>query len=232
MGSRAHPKLMMTLHSHFPRLKIALVSVLLVLSAGLSHAGTIRFEGVAPFGGSVIGVSPYTEAGFILTDVTPGGLEGIFDSAFPVTNANGTAVFGFCSFCGPGGSSTEIRLDRPGSVFSLVSLDAAALEAFSGAAQSILATGNINGGGTVAQTLDLTDTWTTFAFQGFTNLTSVVFTAALPIVPDPAMDNIVVNVTSPDGNGNGGGGAAVPEPSSFLLLGPAVLAAAWLRRQK
>jgi hypothetical protein len=228
---------MMTLQTRFSRLKIAPLSVLLVFSAGLSHAGTIQFEGFAPVGGGIFGVSPYKEAGFTLTNLTnvpADQADGIFDPSypFPFLNTNGSAVFGFCSFCGSGGASTVIGLDQPGSVFSLVSLDAAALEALSGDVQSIVAAGNIKGGGTVTQTLDLTDTWTTFAFQGFTNLTSVVFSAAFPIVPNPAMDNIVVNVTGPDSNGNGGGGTPVPEPSSFLLLGPAVLAAAWLRRQK
>jgi hypothetical protein len=173
-------------------------------------------------------------------------LEGPDDFSTPILRENFTFAFtagGYGIFIGDpccGGSIVEngtTRLvaagDRDlsnavlvlsptgGGLFSLTSLDAAtAFERFSG---SIEITGNLAGGGTISQTISVTDTFTNFVLNpGFTNLVSVQFRDPISgdflTTPGFSLDNLVVDVT------------AVPEPGTLVLVGGAFVAIGMRRR--
>ena len=183
----------------------ALITAIL-FQARIAFAVTIGFEGVAPPGGSSPQpVTPYVEAGFEFT--SSGGINAIFDSATPGVNTNGSDIFGWCAQECVGLQTITLTTtnDVP---FDLFSLDAS--NNFLGVffpGQAIDVVGFLTDGGTVSQSLPLVeDTWTTFSFTGFTNLTRVEFSqpGPDPETPDPAMDNLVVQ--------------AIPEPSTAALL--------------
>lgn len=136
----------------------------------------LDFSDVAP--GTLAVFSPYTSQGFTLTS-TSGGF--VFNSAdtgngapqTPGNNpyyagANGLAAF----------SPATITLTRAnGRPFSLLSIDLARNFAFD-PAPTVTFTGTLAGGGTVSETFTVTSaspplTFQTFAFAGFTGLTSV-----------------------------------------------------------
>jgi hypothetical protein len=145
---------------------IALVC-LLAGSVTEASAATVTFEGVVA--SIFVHPAPYTEAGFTLTDLNSPIGDAILGATSAGTSSNGTSIFGFCSVCAPGSSSAVIELTAVGGgAFSLNSLDAADLETNTSSTQSIVAAGNLMGGGTVTQTLSLTGIWTTFLAFGFT----------------------------------------------------------------
>ena len=172
----------------------------LCLSVAAAQATTITFEGQVSPGGLLTPATPYTEGGFILTDSNAPGPDGIFGPAIVGVNTNGTSVFGWDANFPP--TDPIIDLKAVGeATFSLSSLDAALLDDLSGS-QLIMVVGSFVGGGTVTQLLSLTSTWTTFYLIGFTNLAHVDFSAvylgdnANNTVPDPAIDNINLNVSA------------------------------------
>jgi len=165
-----------------------------------AEAAVMTFEGVVSSSTYQVPATPYSEAGFILTNLqgSSSGTDGIFGSSYDATHTtNGSAVFFWCANCLAFGLPV-IELTAVGSSsFSLLSLDAAFLENDRPHSQSIVAVGNLAGGGTVTQTLDLSLTWTTFNFSGFNSLSSVDFYAEFSgsgTVPNPAIDNVALAV--------------------------------------
>jgi hypothetical protein len=164
-----------------------------------ADAAVMTFEGVVSSSTYQVPVTPYSEAGFILANLqgSSSGTDGIFGSSYDATHTtNGSAVFFWCANCLALGLPV-IELTAVGnSSFSLLSLDAAFLENDRPRNQSIVAVGNLVGGGTVTQTLDLSLTWTTFNFSGFDLVSSVDFHAEFSgsgTIPNPAIDNVVVS---------------------------------------
>ena len=184
--------------------KIVLVAALAAVLAfgSRARAATITFEGVVSGFSHLVPATPYTEAGFSLTNLQGGFSDGIYGPTG--ANTNGTSIFGWCSSCAPNFTSNVIELTKVGGgTFSLFSLDAGNLNFTAGfvtpplSAQSILAVGHLFGGGTVTQTLQLSDTWATFNLLSFTSLISVDFSATWNAVPNPAFDNLVVSSETP-----------------------------------
>ena len=168
-----------------------------------ANAAVMTFEGVVSSSTYQVPVTPYSEAGFILTNLqgSSSGTDGIFGPTYDATHTtNGSAVFFWCANCLALGLPV-IELTAVGnSSFSLLSLDAAFLENDRPRNQSVVAVGNLVGGGTVTQTLDLSLTWTTFNFSGFDLVSSVDFHAEFGgsgTVPNPAIDNVVVSSPVP-----------------------------------
>ncbi len=82
---------------------------------------------------------------------------------------------------------------------------------FPGFAGTIDITGNLFGGGTIATSINVGDTFSFYSLAGFSNLASVVFAESISGVyrttPGLSLDNLTVNQ------------AAIPEPTSLALLG-------------
>ena len=183
----------------------------------------MTFEGVVASNADQIPATPYSEAGFTLTQISGvSDTTAIFGADVPppepgVThNTDGTAVYGFCGYCSSPKTVVALTADG-GGAFDLVQLAAGDLETgYPTDAQQLVVLGNLAGGGTVSQTLDLTDTWATFTLSGFDDVTSVDFSAGLngtvlggiPAYPDVGMDNITTDV---------------PEPFSLAVFGTALL---------
>ena len=193
---------------YLSRAALPVIALALVIAPNVAPlcAATITFEGVAPPGGQVIPVTPYTEAGFTLTNLLGGASDGIAGASSGY-NTNGTAVFSWCSNCLlPGGTATVVELTEVGGgEFELSALDVANFTGGSG--QSVVLLGYLLGGGTVGTTIPLSGTWTTHTLSGFNSVVSVTFSVGNPgSFPFPAMDNLVMNST------------AVPEPATGVLL--------------
>jgi len=102
-------------------------------------------------------------------------------------------------------------------IFTLSSLFAAT--GSSTGTGTIQLTGNLDGGGTVSQTLNVTSDFTSFTINpSFTNLSSVTF---LTSSTGGGLDNLLVD-----------GAAAAPEPASLMLVGIGVAVCALHRRKK
>ena len=194
-------------------------------------AEVIQFEGVAPDGGMVAPVTPYSEAGFTLTqDLDPGGsitypegTDGIiaWNSG---ANTNGSDVFGWCGGCFEPERITLILTQDAGDPFSFQSFEASNLaDAFFVTGAYIRVTGFLSGGGTLTQTFDLVEgTYPTFTLDpGFTNLDRVEFQGS-EFGMEYAMDNLTL--------------ARIPAPSTLVglvsmgLIG--TLGYLWRRRRR
>ncbi len=91
--------------------------------------GVVTFEGVVAPTGTQLPATPYTEAGFTLTNLSGVfGTDGIFGAASGV-NSNGTSIFAFCGSCNSGGSVVIELARSDSSPFTLDSMDAANFEA-------------------------------------------------------------------------------------------------------
>lgn len=201
------------------------VSASLLFIAALSFSAraiavTLGFEGVVPVGSFVVPVTPYSEAGFSLTNSLgpASNSDGIFDAASGQVD-NGTDAFGWCGGCDVAPLVITLT-ENGGSPFSLLSFEAANLSfGLFTPGEQIVVTGNLAGGGTVVQAFSLVqDTFTLFTLgAGFTNLTSVDFVGSLaPAGSHLAFDNLVV---------------AIPEPTAALLVAGGLLGLATLGRR-
>jgi hypothetical protein len=213
--------------------KLAVVLAVAALSAPqMVNAAdvVIDFEGVVADedGFSGANVTPYTEDGYTLSS---DGSEDVYHNdifgALSGANTNGSAIFGWCSYCT--GAPYTFTLTGP-SPFDLVSIDFAGLGTGGDEGEEeildevlvilqllspIDVTGFFAGGGSIVQTVNPTDIWSTFLFEGFTDLESVTIQAQFAGdieqgSGDFAMDNIVLaNDTV----------VTVPEPSTIALFG-------------
>ena len=191
---------------------LTLVSACLLLSLAWGSSGQaarLAFDGVVAPGTHAIGVAPYSEEGYTLTNSLVGvNSDGIFDPGAPFNNVhNGTANFGWCGGCDPV-ESVVLTLTRDGGgAFNLLSVQASnLLVGAMSPGEQLIVTGNLVGGGTVVQSLGLVqDVMTVFNLgPGFTNLASVEFRGSLaPGGNHLAIDDIIVN----------------PEPGTAVLLG-------------
>ncbi len=186
------------------------VVAILVGDARESTASTITFEGHGNDSALV-----QLQEGFTFTFLALGW--GIYlDSFTPAFTQNGTTrLVASGDFDGLGsGPSANVRIQRTdASLFSLNAFDAATM--FDGFTGRINVTGIFGGGGGVAASFNLNDTFSTILLPStFVGLSSVIVTDAFiaPYNFSPgsfALDNIVYNESF----------AAVPEPASLLLLG-------------
>jgi hypothetical protein len=194
------------------------LSKLLTLLGMQANATTIGFEGVVTDSSTLVPVTPYTESGFIFTNLQNNfGTDGIFGS--DIANSNGTAIFVFCSYNTGCGTNVFVSLAAADAApFSLSSISAANWQG-EAATGSIDLVGHLVGGGTVTASVTAAAGWGTYAIAGFNNLSSVDFYGRT--VYAVAMDNLEVNAS-----------ADVPEPASIALLGLGLAGVAAARRRK
>lgn len=119
------------------------------------------------------------------------------------------------------GNATIVMTPVGGGTFGVSALDAAVY--WIGASGSILLTGQISGGGTVTQTLNVGTPWASFSLVGFNNLTSLTFqdttSGGFLVAPGMGIDNINL-------------GTATPEPGTIIMLGSGVIGLAGMLRRK
>lgn len=192
------------------RCKLALFGAVGLSFASPSEAAVMTFEGVVSASTYQVPITPYSEAGFTLTNLqgSASQTDGIFGPTYDAAHTvDGSAVFFWCANCF-GVDQSIIRLSAAGDApFSLASLDAGFLENDRPSNQSIIAVGNLAGGGTVTQTLDLGVQWATYTLSGFDSVVSVDFRPEFGgrgDIPNPAFDNLVLS--------------AVPEPSTWAMI--------------
>jgi PEP-CTERM motif-containing protein len=205
---------------------VLLASTFLLALVPMAQAASfaMMFEGVAPPGGSLGSVSPYSESGFTLT--SNDSAYAIFDSANAGVNTNGSDIFGWCaSDCDP----QTLTVTGPG-VFDLVSIDVASLSPGNNTpGMSVDITGFFSGGGSTFVSLPSNATWTTHPLAGFVNLISVSIVAIDPTPPTGAKD---LNDSAIDNLQFSTGEVVVPEPSTFVFLGTGLLGLLWYQRRR
>ncbi|MCW8090690.1 PEP-CTERM sorting domain-containing protein [Alteromonas sp. ASW11-130] len=190
--------------------RIIFLTILLGSSFTL-NATIIDFEGVVDDSGEILTMN-YEEDGYKLTSSSSiGPVSGIIGAEASDLNTNGSAIFGWCSFCDELGNTISLeRVDR-GS-FDFLSFDAA--NAFLGGGNGIVdITGFFSDGRILTASLNISNDWTT-AFLNWTGLVQVDFQSPLfTLTPEvgpgllflPAIDNLVM--------------ASVPLPTSMALFG-------------
>ena len=161
--------------------------------AGVRYVNNCYVEGQLLF--TVVGVACGAPAAF----ATWGPADPLFYTGSPALFNNAMES-----------ASVDISV-APGGTFSLTSIDLAPVLGGFGNPTTVMFTGMMMGGGTVSQTFMVpgaTNTLTTYAFSGFTNLNSARLTVTSPgFEPYVQMDNLRASVS------------AVPEPSTVALLG-------------
>lgn len=168
---------------------------------GPASAATIVFE----IGSGNAQSLPYEEGGFTFTDVN--AESAVFGPDGPTMYGNSTGWLGFAE------SNTITLTPTVGGTFDLTSVLVGPSDIGAGTADVTLE-GFLFGGGSLMTTLNGLTTATT-ASPGWTNLTSVEFTAT----DDIGIDDIVLNV------------APVPEPGTLALCGIGLAGLAYGRRR-
>lgn len=161
----------------------------------------------------------------------------IFDSGFQFDfNASGWGVFGpgsgACCNVNYNGTpalfadgdrsdvATAVMTMVGGGAFDVSSLDASVY--WIGASGQLNLIGQLEGGGTVTTTLDVTSTWASFSLSNFNNLVSLTFQdsqhGGFLVAPGFGIDNINT-------------AASTPEPATLALLASGMLGLAGMRRK-
>ena len=200
----------------------ALIATLFLLSpfAAFAVPVVMDFEGGVEDDETLIPATPYSEDGFVLTSSRePEAIEGIFGSDDFEANTNGSAIFGWCTGCE--GEQTISLTMEGGGVFDFLGFDAAILFGEPDTIGGLEIIGHLDGGGLIGTMVDITFDWATFEL-GWTGLTQVDFISVFDGEElnyfDPAVDNLVMNVS-------------VPEPGTLALLGLGLIGLAARRRR-
>ena len=179
-----------------PSRTATLALFLLVTSLG-ANAATMRFEGIAPPEAFVFGVTPYTEAGFTLTNSlgTDSLTDGLFDSECLV-NDNGSDFFGWCSDTNECPSIVITLTENSGAIFDFISFDTAVLEAGNGP-NIIEVIGHRAAGRPLSAIIRQTDDWTTYVL-GWKRVIRVDFIHGPGHMdgPNHAIDNLIMSVVT------------------------------------
>jgi hypothetical protein len=193
----------------------SLIGALAVVIVGLAVTSSpVRGDVVLNFNDvTTLTVSTYQSQGFTLTSTSGGfvfnspdtgnGSSQTPGSNFYYAGANGLAAFT---------PATITLVQTSGDPFSLLSIDLARNFAFD-PAPTVTFTGTLAGGGTITETLMVTEragfpqSFTPFDFTGFTNLTSVSWDQPVPTPTDGL--NQFTDITL----------STVPEPSSLITAG-------------
>lgn len=169
---------------------------LCLLAGSLSvNAATMRFEDIAPPEAFVLGVTPYTEAGFTLTNSLgpESQTDGLFDSECLV-NDNGTDFFGWCANSYECPSIVITLTENSGATFNFIKFDSSVINAGIGP-NIIEVVGTLAAGGTISAIIRQTDEWTTYVlgWQGV-NRVDFIPGPGHTDFPDHAIDNLVMTV--------------------------------------
>ena len=191
-------------------------SLVVMAFAGQASASLIDFNSHGPddFG------TPIVDTGYNF-DFVADGWGCLTDSYAPLVPIvqNGTTRLAF-SGDRNGQRATVTFKPTDDSAFTLNKFDAATF--ITGVGGGIDVTGNLEGGGTVAASFVLTDSFATFVLPGtFANLDSVVivnqFSGTSFNEPGVSLDNLVIN-------------EAVPEPATITVVGLALAGLAKRRK--
>jgi len=198
------------------KLLAAACATLLAVSA---QAAVVTFDDVP----SNFAVS-FPADGFIWTTSASGwGMFGPGSGACCSVNYNGTQSF-FADGDRAGNAQTTMTAIG-GGTFSIGALDAGIYWTGLGA-DTLVVTGQLAGGGSVSQTLNIGESWQHFVLSGFSDVTSVTFSdgtsGGFGSAPGFGIDNIDLSPTT-----------AVPEASSLALVlaGLAMVGTAARRRR-
>jgi hypothetical protein len=208
-------------------------ALLLPLTAGQGRADVVvvDFHTIVPMNPQTNIPTPYTENGFTITTISNGapniplGMFGPADTGF----TGGRTVF-----IQSGSPNTITLQPSGGGTFDLLSIDLSQFRPGPVLNGDVMFIGHRADGSTVAETFQLPFTAMgqpivvgTFAFTGFTNLTSVNWDGGpggTPFEHFHQFGNIVLQV--------GGAGTAVPEPSTLMLLAVGVPALLGCRQRR
>ncbi len=214
--------------------RIGLVVAMIGLVAGAvgraeAQFVTLDFEDISIPGDTDAILSTYQSGGFTLTvtDTATG-----FPAGFQAHGPNSIFFAGsqaLAAFAPPINSTSMITLTQDnGEPFSLLSIDLARNFAFD-PAPTVTFVGTKAGEGSVTATFTVTTltgnaAFQTFAFTGFTDLTSVTWVQPQLAAGLHQFDDIRLELT----------GAVVPEPASIAMLGTSVIVGlgyAWRRKR-
>jgi hypothetical protein len=167
--------------------------------------------------------TPIFDSGFQFDFLAAGwGVFGPSSGACCNVDYNGTTSM-FADGDRNGGNASILMTAVGGGTFNISALDASVY--WIGASGSILLTGQISGGGSVTQTLNVGTPWASFSLSGFNNLSSLTFqdttSGAFLVAPGMGIDNMNVST-----------GSSTPEPGTFVMFGSGVIGLAGMLRRK
>jgi hypothetical protein len=205
------------------------VILLFLVNSAYAVPVNVAFEGVTADNSVVFNAVPYTENGMVLSTDIP-TQTGIFGKDYPGgeiqgSGTNGSAIFGWCNgsyLCPPPPTSIILSLETvSGDAFALNSIEAARVFNWT-VLDDMEITGNFSGGGTISQTLSLSNLWSTYNFDAsWAGLESVTISGTCADQGDCSglgIDNISVNT--------------VPIPAAVWLFGSGLAGLGFLRRKK